>query len=311
MTELHALTPAVTLDVANILGESVIWDDRRQTLLWVDIEGRKLYQWQEGCDTTTTELPARIGSIALTTNDSVLLVALEDCVATLCLKKNKLTERCKIDTLGKRIRLNDGRVDMQGRFWVAGIAEKDFPEVSASLYCLDESGSLTDVADGIHIGNGLSFPADGREMFFTDSATQRIQKYRLAADNPEISNPQFFAQTPEGVDPDGACMDSEGYLWSAQWGAGQVVRYDHSGTVNCAVPLPASQPTCVCFAGPDLTWLCVTTARIGLENSELQAQPESGNLFIYKSPYKGVTESRFKLIPSWSEELRNNNNNEE
>jgi len=64
-----------------------------------------------------------------------------------------------------------------------------------------------------------------------------------------------FTHTPEGAHPDGATVDAEGYLWSAHWGAGQIVRYRPDGTVDRSLPVPASQPTCVAFGGADLDWL--------------------------------------------------------
>ena len=34
----------LVLDARNIVGESLIWDDRRGRLVWVDIIGRKIHR---------------------------------------------------------------------------------------------------------------------------------------------------------------------------------------------------------------------------------------------------------------------------
>jgi len=71
-----------------------------------------------------------------------------------------------------------------------------------------------------------------------------------------------FSSTPGN--PDGAVVDSEGCLWLALWGAGQVVRLNYDGQVIGSVQLPVSQPSCPAFAGPTLEQFYITTAQEGL-----------------------------------------------
>ena len=45
MGSADTLTPLGILPVHNVLGEGIIWDSRRQVLLWTDIQGRRLYRY--------------------------------------------------------------------------------------------------------------------------------------------------------------------------------------------------------------------------------------------------------------------------
>ena len=60
--------------------------------------------------------------------------------------------------------------------------------------------------------------------------------------------------------PDGLTVDSEGFVWCAQWYGGQVVRYTPDGKVNRRVKLPVRQVASLNFGGPDLLDLYITTA---------------------------------------------------
>ena len=72
-----------------------------------------------------------------------------------------------------------------------------------------------------------------------------------------------FAQVPGASgEPDGSCIDADGYLWNAQWGASQVVRYAPDGSVDRVVETPALQPSCVSIGGSALDQLLVMAAEM-------------------------------------------------
>jgi L-arabinonolactonase len=81
-------------------------------------------------------------------------------------------------------------------------------------------------------------------------------------------------------------MDSDGFLWNAEWGAGRIVRYAPDGSIDRIVEMPVEQPSCCAFGGPDLATLYVTSARDGLSDADLARQPEAGGLFAFEP---GVT----------------------
>ena len=131
-------------------------------------------------------------------------------------------------------------------------------------------------------------------MYFADSPKNEIYTYDISSETGEIQNKKVFATTSKGVHPDGSCVDSDGYLWNAQWGAGQVVRYAPDGQIDNVIEVPSSQPTCVSFGGPEMNCLFVTSARLDLTSDEKQKYPQSGDLFIYQTSVRGLKEERFK-----------------
>jgi len=132
-------------------------------------------------------------------------------------------------------------------------------------------------------------------MYFADSKTKTIRKFPFETVTGSIGHKQVFAQTVPTESPDGSIIDSEGCLWNAHWGGGRVVRYSPQGDVLAELALPVTQPTCLCFGGPDLDLLFVTTAKENLDDAALAQQPEAGHVFVYRTPFKGLPESRYRL----------------
>jgi sugar lactone lactonase YvrE len=131
-------------------------------------------------------------------------------------------------------------------------------------------------------------------MYHTDTPSRRIYRYDFDTDNGAISNKSLLVRTDKGCFPDGATVDAEGYIWSAQWAASQVVRYSPEGDVDFVLPLAVSQPTCVAFGGPELNLLFVTSAYQGMDTEDCAAEPQAGNLFIFQTDIKGIEDPKFQ-----------------
>jgi sugar lactone lactonase YvrE len=164
--------------------------------------------------------------------------------------------------------------------------------VTASLYRV-ERGRCTQIETGLRITNSLCWSEDSGKQYLADSPAHAIDvcDFDPATGTPRNRRP--FALTTAPVEPDGSCVDAEDHLWNAQWRGGKVVRYRPDGGVALEVPLPITQPTCVCFGGPGLNWLAISTASVELSESERACQPLAGALFIFETPYKGLPESRY------------------
>ena len=161
------------------------------------------------------------------------------------------------------------------------------------LYSIGSSGLLQCHARDIRISNGLCMSPDGSRLYFADSATLTIYVYEMIEPEGRLGTRRIFARTPEGASPDGAAVDAEGCVWSAHWGADCVVRYTADGRIDRAIGVPTCQPSCVCFAGPDLDILRVTSARENLSESVLQSEPHAGSVFLYRVGIKGLPEAEF------------------
>src|SRR5205814_1669003 len=106
----------------------------------------------------------------------------------------------------------------------------------------------------------IAWSPDGRTMYFADSPRHKIWAFDYDGERGEISGERVFA-TPHPGFPDGSCVDAEGCLWNAEWGAGRVVRYTPAGKIDRIVEVPAKNPTCCCFGGSGLDTLYITSAK--------------------------------------------------
>jgi sugar lactone lactonase YvrE len=148
--------------------------------------------------------------------------------------------------------------------------------------------------DGFSIPNGLAWSPDGRIMYFADTLAGAIDAFDYDLTDGITSNRRAFARTagqPGG--PDGATVDADGFLWSAQYDGGCVTRYTPDGRVNRRVALPVQRPTSCAFGGPRLDTLFVTTASQELSAAELAAQPLAGRVLALDAGVCGRSEPQF------------------
>ena len=288
-----------TLKVKNTLGEGVIWDAIGAAVWWTDIDGSKLYRYHladKKLDHWST--PERLGSFALVADSDYLICGFASGFAYFNPHESSNFDSTDLQWLHRveedngGTRLNDGRADRQGRFWAGSMVESGDPGAGA-LYCLDQQLQVTSKVSGLTISNGLCWSPDSTLMYHTDTPSRRIHRYDFDVTTGAITNQSCLVRTERGCFPDGSTVDAEGYIWNAQWGASQVVRYSPEGEVDFVLPLPVSQPTCVAFGGPKLDMLLVTSASQGLDAQALLAEPEAGNVFVFQTNITGTPDSRF------------------
>jgi len=283
-----------TLRVRNTLGEGIQWDVETKAVWWTDIQERTILRYLPSTGALDTfAMPERVGSFGLIERSDNIIAAFESGFAIADLTGTIVRWLGKPDAALPGVRFNDGRVDRQGRFWAGSMVETDPREARGNLYCTGKDGAVQRRESGIIISNGLCWSPDSRHMYFADSPLRSIYVYDFDARAGSIANRRVFAHTPDGAHPDGATVDAEGYLWSAHWGVGQIVRYRPDGSVDRSLAVPASQPTCVAFGGPDLDLLFVTSARENLSEKALASQPDAGNIFVYKMDMKGLPDRRY------------------
>ncbi|CAN0598289.1 unnamed protein product, partial [Ectocarpus sp. 12 AP-2014] len=137
---------------------------------------------------------------------------------------------------------------------------------------------------------------NGEFAWFTDTATGIVMRWALDSDGWPQDEPIPWADFSNALgSPDGAVVDSEGCLWLALWGAGQVVRLNQDGQIIGRVELPVSQPSCSAFAGPGLKTLYITTAQEGFSAEQLTQEPTAGSLYVVETGIKGLAEPLLRL----------------
>jgi L-arabinonolactonase len=285
---------------ANILGEGVQWNHREQAVWWTDIKSNVIFRYHLASqELQRWATPEPVGCFTFCDNDDRILLALASGFAWFDKVTGELEWLARPEAHLTGNRLNDGRVDRQGRFWAGSIVEqRNSPDQCAGLFCLDARGNTSQHLDGLAISNSLCWSLDSKKLYHADSPTHQINVYDFDAQTGVLGEGKVFIQTSINVEPDGSTIDAEGYLWNAEWGGSRLVRYSPEGVEQSVLKTPVSQPTCMAFGGEEMNLLFVTSARIGLSEEALAAQPQAGNLFIYRTDFKGVNECWYKASVS-------------
>ena len=107
-SEVKHINAEVAYQTEAQLGEGAIWHPDRGTLLWVDIEGRTLYEFMpEKKKCRSWKFDRRVTTVVPETDHTVVL-ALENSIIRFDLNTREKTEITPIDTKGGRLRCNDG-----------------------------------------------------------------------------------------------------------------------------------------------------------------------------------------------------------
>ncbi|HEY0061305.1 MAG TPA: SMP-30/gluconolactonase/LRE family protein [Telluria sp.] len=284
---------AMMVEAENQLGECVLWCERTGRVLWTDILGATLAVHTLATGKTRHwPMPEPLASFALTDDDDRLLLGLASQLAFFDFSSAAVTPICKVEE-DLPTRLNDGRCDRQGRFVFGTFHHQEPRERIGSYWRLDAALRLERLPlPGCAIANSICFSPDGATMYYCNSPDRAIRCCDYDVATGAISGDRVFAQVP-GADgePDGSCIDADGYLWNAQWGASHVVRYAPDGTVERVVETAALQPSCVSIGGRELNQLFVTSARVGMAEPAVH----DGGLFQGAlDGIRGLPESRFR-----------------
>jgi len=284
---------AIAASSSDILGEGVVWSAHAGRVLWTDIIGRKLWSFDPSSRTASSvDLSERLTCFAPTWDGSLLA----GFAGGLGVQVDGQAEiRWPIEQDQPTTRLNDGRLDREGRFVFGTMDEGDTgPKPIASVWSFDGSSSPMKLLSGMKITNSLAFSPDGRTMYVADTPTRTIWAYDYSTDGIAINGRLFAEVDSNGGYPDGSTVDSDGYLWNCEWEGHRIVRYDPRGRVDRVIRLPVSKPTCCAFGGDDLSTLYITSARYGMTEDQIRAEPEAGTLLAIVPGVTGLADTLFK-----------------
>ncbi|MFQ5554621.1 MAG: SMP-30/gluconolactonase/LRE family protein [Acidimicrobiia bacterium] len=285
------------LDAGALLGECPVWSDAEQVLYWIDIDGRSIHRFDPapGADEARA-LPGRPGSYALMDEPGCLLVALEHRMVRYRWDDDATEEWVEVEAPDTGNRLNDGRCDPAGRFWVGSMYEHtDAGRFTGMLHRIGRDGAVSTWNRSVGVSNGLAFSPDGGTMYFADTLHDVVWAYDYDVDSGERSNERVFVDF-QGIRgrPDGACVDADGCYWVAAvygWG---VIRFTPAGVFDRRVDLPVQRPTMPAFGGPDRDVLFVTSIGEGGSHRGAEGQDRPGGIFAVEPGVSGVPEPLFR-----------------
>lgn len=288
--------PTCVLKIDSLLGEGPVWSQREGVLYWLDILKEKIHRFYPRTGKNETlDIGQMATSLALMRNGKLILT-LRNSIALFDPVKGSFVKIASPEIKTPENRFNDGKCDRKGRFWCASLNETDMSKDTGSLYRVDSDRTVHCIEDHIVLGNGMGWSPDNRTFYFTQTLRHAIYAYDFDLQRGSLSKRRTFVKIepyPEGG-PDGLTVDSEGFVWSAHYGKGCVVRYDPQGKIERVVQLPVLRVTSCAFGGEELDTLYITTAQENITQEELRKYPLSGSLFAIQPGVKGLPETYYE-----------------
>jgi sugar lactone lactonase YvrE len=283
------------VDARNDLGEGPLWDVGEQRLYWIDSHGCAVHRCDaRGQERRTWPVPEHIGSMCLREGGGAV-VSLRNGFHTFDLETGAVDVIADPEAHLRRTRLNDGKVDRQGRFLAGGMDYEEREPLSA-LYRLDPDRTVTRLEERVVVSNGPCWSPDGRTFYFADTWVRRIWAYAYDVDTGNLLSRRVFADFEGHLRgyPDGATVDAEGCVWSAEVYGGRLVRFAPDGTIDRLIGMPVDSITSVMFGGADLDVLYVTSMARPFQGRR-RLEREAGGLFaVHGLGVRGLPEPRFK-----------------
>ncbi|MDN3517816.1 SMP-30/gluconolactonase/LRE family protein [Aquisalimonas lutea] len=276
---------SVAYETRNGLGEGAFWDRAGRRLLWVDILGANVFVGA-GEAYETYRLPVMPSVIWKVSGERVYL-ATDEGVGELDLDNGRYRTVVEVEADQPDTRSNDGGEAPDGSFWF-GTMLREPVRKGGALYRVSPNLSVQRVGGPVGIPNTFLFPAGGAYALIGDSFDRRIVRYQLHDSALSGGEPWMAKATGSSGVPDGSALVDETAVINAEWDGGRLVAYNMRGEAYDALNLPVSRPTSCALGGGDGRLLYVTSAREGLTDAELEAQPLAGAVFaVHLNPPNG------------------------
>lgn len=288
----------MTVDIAvpggALLGECPLWSVEEQVLYWVDIEGRAVHRFDPSTGHDEhREMDLRPGSMVATSSPGRFLVGAETELGWFDWVSGDYTRAVECEPAGTGNRLNDGRTDRQGRFWLGSMYEDTSARRSTGiLHRVDPDLGLSRHRTGIGVSNGIAFSPDGTTMYFADTFAKTVWAYDYDVDTGDRSNERVFTDfsgLPGG--PDGACVDANGCYWVACVRGWAVARLTPDGAIDRLIEVPVEKPSMPAFGGSGLETLFVTSISGGVGPGA--DEPHAGGVLALDVGVAGIPETPF------------------
>ena len=197
------LKASVILECNNLLGEAPMWHEGKGKLYWLDINGKMLWEFSpsvckgDSCTIASHKswpLPEVAGSFAFTEGDTFVMGFASGLSWWDPSKPNEMRKICDYEP-GLNTRPNDGKCDRQGNF-IIGSYNNNHREDKlniAGLWRLNsKSLELEEIMDyRFRCSNTIAFSANGETMYFCDTPTKAIYKFKYSSDG-KLADKQLF-----------------------------------------------------------------------------------------------------------------------
>ncbi len=278
------MQPELIADYACKTGEGPMWHPLENRLYWLDIPAGRMFRYDPSAGTHEPCYDGGVVGGFTIQADGALLLFMAGCAVKIW-REGELTTLIEGIPGEEKARFNDVIADPAGRVFCGTMATADR---QGRLFRLDTDGTYSQVVDNVGCSNGIGFTLDQTRMYYTDSTAREISLFDYESATGDISNRRAFVTVAadDGI-PDGMTVDADGYIWSARWDGGCLVRYSPEGKEERRIPFPARKVSSVTFGGQDCDQMYVTTA--GGDNKPDEGEG-AGALFRLETDFRGVPE---------------------
>ena len=275
----------------NQLGEGPLWDMTSKALYWVDSLAGIVYR-RLGNEVRKWHCGDMVGSLAVV-DDERLVVATQTGLKFLNFKDGQLDPITDPETDNPDTRFNDGKTDHAGNFLAGTMGIRIRDRGLGSLYRLRPDLTLEVLLTDVVVSNGPCFSPDGRTFYFNDGR-RRILAFDYDPNGPLANQRTFFDGETHGTGSDGATVDTDGNIWAALIGSGEIGCITPDGRLVERIAMPVRLPSSVMFGGEYLDELFVTS--ISDSGNRTSDEPGAGGLYrVTGLGARGLPETRFAL----------------
>lgn len=251
------MEPELIADYQCNTGEGPLWHPGEKRVYWTDIPSGRMFRYDPASRTHEQFYQGDVVGGFTIQEDGALLLFMAKAAVKIW-RDGRLTTVIEEVDDERESRFNDVHPDPEGRVFCGTMSTENR---EGRLYRLDRDGSLSCILEGISCSNGMGFTPDLKQMYYTDSHRREIHLFDYHRDTGTLTNQRLWVRVPEGEGlPDGMTVDAEGYVWSARWDGGCLVRYTPDGIEERRIQFPARKVSSVTFGGAHYTDMYVTTA---------------------------------------------------
>ena len=168
-----------------------------------------------------------------------------------------------------RVRLNDGRTDPLGNFWVGSMKNNVLPDGElgeagpgeGKLFRIAPDGTVTVWLEGIGISNTLCWSPDRRTFYLGDTLDNVLWAFRLRRreKSPTAATISAAGTAACPTAPPSTQAETSGIC---RFGGGCIARIGPDGKLRGTVEIGVPNVTTCVFGGADLRTLYITSASI-------------------------------------------------
>ncbi|KAM7375631.1 hypothetical protein PAMA_014642 [Pampus argenteus] len=214
-----------------LIGEGPVWEESAQTLLFVDIAGRRIHRWSPTTNQIQYVETDYMVGFAVPCRSGGYIAGVGRNIVAVDWSTQTMRSLVEVDEDKPNNRLNDGKVDPIGRLLAGTMGMEERPTVvqrqQGSLYSLTSDLTVTRHLSQVDISNGLDWSVDQRTFFYIDSLSLTVDAFDYDSSTGQFGNRRVVYRLQEGEGfPDGMTVDADGRLWVACYNGGRIINID-------------------------------------------------------------------------------------